>query len=436
MFAQVGLPPWRQLYSLPGAPGPSTDPTAWVPSADGQKASVFLDFVNNRYWWSGAVQSYASLTATGAPTRGADGVNFGATAALSIPASTWFTAAEGTVLFDARLDWPNSGTKTGFSFGNVGGAPRAELSLESDSSGSILLFNGGFISQGGMGNGGQFPRYGVTWKNGVNVFGGVSQDGIVLAAAGSINFDQSLGSGNQMGRRIFDGGQNLSATNTGRLRTLTIFNRQISQAAFNTLMAQTSFTNLHVLGDSFVNTYSDVGNNAARAIRLLMNDGYRLFTMDGVGGSSLADQATRYSASSAAVKARTLIIMDGGVNGDATANLAALQTIVSTCTSGRWVYVQPSPEDFIQGGASRTTWDGIQSTLLAWITANGGANRYVECLTALKAANDGSAQDLIDVANNIVPTSLRLPGDPIHENNAGSLVRWGQIWNRIKSLGW
>lgn len=403
---------------------------SWVPTADGVPASVYLDFVNNRYWWNGAQHTFAELGAQGGATRDANGLNTGATGYIPLPWNGWHSPTGVTVFADVRRDWPNANTGCVFSYGNSGGAPRAEFDVTSGSVGRTLLFDGGFVVQS-YGQGAQFSRLGSNFSSTGSIFGELSAAPAANLGAG---FTVGLGSGGDVGRRKFDGTDYFGATDNGRIRSLTIFNRQISTSAFNTLMLQTNFTNLYTLGDSFINAYSDAGVGASRAIRLLMTDGQRAFSMDGVGGSSLADQATRYAAATAEQKSRTLIIMDGGVNGDASANLAALQSIVSNCASGRWLYVQPSPENFIQGSGTRTTWDGIQSTLLSWITANGGANRYVECLTALKAANDGSTQDLADVANNIVPSSLRT--DTIHENNAGALVRWTQIWNRIKLLGW
>lgn len=410
----------------------SVEADVWPPVADGEQAAVALDFINDRYWWDGQAHTYDELVATGSPTRGTDGLATGEDGYLQIPWSGWHNPEEMTIFADVRRDWPNEGTGCVFSFGNVGAAARAEFDMLAGSTGRTLLFDAGFVVQS-YGQGAQFARFGSSFKNGGSIFGEVSAAPPANLGTG---FTVGLGSGGDIGRRKFDGSDYFGATDNGRIRSVVLFNRQISDSAFDSLMLQTNFTNLHLLGDSFINSYDDSGVGASRAIRLLMTDGQRALSMDGVGGSSLAEQAVRYAASEDEVKSRTLVIMDGGVNGDAAANLAALQSIVSNCTSGRWLYVQPSPENFIQGSDARATWDGIQSTLLSWITSTKGANRYVECLTALKAANDGSDQDLADVANNIVPTSLRLPGDAIHENNAGAFVRWSQIWNRIKFLGW
>ena len=181
---------------------------------------------------------------------------------------------------------------------------------------------------------------------------------------------------------------------------------------------------IHVLGDSFVTP------SFVTALMTGLADKRRVITTDGVGGSTLSQQLDRFLATPQFWD-RTLIIMDGGLDSDQTTALAKVAALRDTLTPlvKRWIYVQPSPQEMWAGTPGRLTFDATVAALQAAFP-----NNYVECLTALKAANDGSANDLADVANDIVPRSLRI--DPIHENATGTGVRCGQIAAFINGKGW
>ena len=67
------------------------------------------------------------------------------------------------------------------------------------------------------------------------------------------------------------------------------------------------------------------------------------------------------------------------------------------------------------------------------LAANYGG-RFVDAYAALAAANNGSSQDLADVANGYTPASLRT--DPIHLNDAGYSVVAAAFKSRNDALGW
>jgi lysophospholipase L1-like esterase len=63
-------------------------------------------------------------------------------------------------------------------------------------------------------------------------------------------------------------------------------------------------------------------------------------------------------------------------------------------------------------------------------------NRCVDIPAALAAANNGSAQDLSDVANGWTPTSLQLGGSAIHLNDQGQIVVHNAVAAKLNALGW
>lgn len=67
----------------------------------------------------------------------------------------------------------------------------------------------------------------------------------------------------------------------------------------------------------------------------------------------------------------------------------------------------------------------VNSTFASLYT--GPRVKYVAIVAALQAHGDGSTQDNLDIANGMIPTSLRNPGDATHLNAAGHLIVAAQI---------
>ncbi len=182
----------------------------------------------------------------------------------------------------------------------------------------------------------------------------------------------------------------------------------------------------HFLGDSFV---------MSAAIQAFAQTNwvgqYRVVTTDGVDGSTLTQQATRYLASSATVKAKTLVILDGGLDTDAATSIAAIDAIVAAAGHGRWLYVEPSPGVLVTGSPERIVWDAM----VAAIRAHVGESHFVPTLALALTLGDGSANDLADIANGIWPRSLR--SDSIHPTDAawGSVIG-SQLVAKLATLGW
>jgi hypothetical protein len=181
-------------------------------------------------------------------------------------------------------------------------------------------------------------------------------------------------------------------------------------------------TALYLLGDSFV-----ASGFFASTMSTTFSD--RTTTANGVNGSSLVSQAARFSTRTSFFD-NILIIMDGGLSDSSADAITAIDSMVANLTSSKWVYVQPSPAELIDGSANRNDWNARVNAIVSHV----GASNYVECLTDLQAGNDGSANDLQDVSDDIVPRSLRT--DTIHENQAGADIRVAQVQAFIAAKGW
>ena len=93
---------------------------------------------------------------------------------------------------------------------------------------------------------------------------------------------------------------------------------------------------------------------------------------------------------------------------------------------------------YLVGGIITGSIDG-GSGLASFLATNAALSatygpRYVDLLGALQAANDGSANDLSDIAAGWVPRSLR--SDPVHLNDAGYAVVAAQFKAKTLAMGW
>lgn len=78
-------------------------------------------------------------------------------------------------------------------------------------------------------------------------------------------------------------------------------------------------------------------------------------------------------------------------------------------------------------------------TVAAWQALNARlsaryGSRFVDLMGLLQAANDGSGNDLADIAAGYVPRSKR--SDAVHLNNAGYAVVAGAMYAATVAFGW
>ena len=218
--------------------------------------------------------------------------------------------------------------------------------------------------------------------------------------------------------RIHIGNVNGATQMAGTLRRFTYFARRVPAITARAEWYDRFPEALHILGDSFANTtYFLPAVKAAYS-------GYKV-TIDGVGGSTLTQQASRY-ALTPALWNRTLIIMDGGIEAGPEAPLAE---IISHTSEDRWLYVQPSPGNKANAeSGSPPNYENWTNWLADARTVVPNGN-YVECLAALQAANNGSGTDLADVAAGCVPSSLLTdaPAEKLHEGATAAGIRAGLV---------
>ena len=185
----------------------------------------------------------------------------------------------------------------------------------------------------------------------------------------------------------------------------------------------------HLLGDSFLNNgfaLQDLRAQAGLSISM---------TQDGVGGTSITQQAARFAADPASWN-RLLIINDGGFDGTAEEAIAAIDGIRSNLTHDYWLYMEPMIHaEVIIGHANRAATEAKHQAMALAL-----GDRFVPCQAALIAAaisdpeDPGYEQDQIDAANGVYPASCR--NDNSHPSLKGIAVRNTQVLARMQALGW
>lgn len=189
------------------------------------------------------------------------------------------------------------------------------------------------------------------------------------------------------------------------------WNRKMTSAQLHGNMRNGNYPPIHLIGDSALNTGSQL-----EEIALLCTDDYIAFSQDGVGGSTLEDQATRFDSDSLHWTS-TLVIIDIGLSDTQANALVAIADMVANLARPNWFYVEPNYVD---------------SAILDAIADYAGTH-YIPTRSLMQTANDGSPEDLEDVANGILPRSLRI--DAVHLNTAGMTVYAGIIHDYISAQG-
>jgi hypothetical protein len=395
-------------------------------------AALHLDFLDRRYWWDGVERAFSDLViAAGSPALAARGLSITTGDRVHLPAPALFRFDGGTLL----VEWDRDGVFADYGcvFSAIGsGSPGDSFSASvlshdtSVNSRAARLFSrsatqvhaanpiGNAGLQTGVGRAlyswavGRQPR--AAALGGASLTFGTSQ----TAAAGA---PTTLA----LGYRLFAADEYLR----GYVRRVTYWAADASAAWIQAQAAIAPLT-CHILGDSFV---------MAVPIQTLAQSTwvaqFRVVTADGVGGSTLTQQATRYLASSSTVKAKTLVILDGGLDTDTATSIAAIDAITAAAGHGRWLYVEPSPAEQAAGTPGRIAWDAT----VAAIRAHVGEDHYVETLSRALSLGDGGPDDLADIANNIWPRSLR--SDSIHPTNTGWMSVIGtQLAAKFAAMGW
>lgn len=201
-----------------------------------------------------------------------------------------------------------------------------------------------------------------------------------------------------------------AAYTTSTVKRVSYWPRKLSSISGQADLYTSRQHEILMLGDSFTNP------TLAGAIRTRITG--RNLILDGVGGSTLQQQAARLE-TEPGLWDRTIIIMDGGLE-ETLDYMDGLRRIVACCNAAghaRYVYVQGSCGNNTQYALGTALRDGLEA---AWseVAAYMGADRYMPTFAQMRGFGDGGATDNALVAQGLMPRSLT--SDGLHENALGS----------------
>lgn len=383
----------------------------WVPAG----ASLVVDFENSRFYWGGEEKALSDLTET------ANGYYLDD---VSWWNESWTFCVEYT-------PGPLETEQHIFSLGAMSGTDRIELYLIDSAGYKPRLYynppntNCDVNQVSRSGDGSPFNPYGRT-----RVMFAVTPDAVPWSGWSGKLVSQfgsnTPGTATTVNRTAFGFRAKFSDKHfLGTLHRVVCWPTALSQARIESVLTQAERPHLHLLGDSFATSVAE------EKILALTTARYIPFSRDGVGGSTLAQQATRFAAMPARYRDATLLIMDGGATGTSSEAISALNDITSLLTHDRWAYIEPGfGTNHTIGSPNRTAYDAWLDT----VRAHCGEGHFIPTYDAMLAANDGGSQDLQDVADGIWPTSLR--SDGLHPNEAGLTVLASCIVPYCELRGW
>ncbi len=101
------------------------------------------------------------------------------------------------------------------------------------------------------------------------------------------------------------------------------------------------------------------------------------------------------------------------VGWDGSNTLANIASMVALCQPGWFRILEILPKsldsNYFTGGSKRVILDSVNNQLAALY-----GSAFIRLLSALQAGGTGTGQDATDVANGVVPSSIRQPADTIH----------------------
>ncbi|RWG39428.1 hypothetical protein [Mesorhizobium sp.] len=161
-----------------------------------------------------------------------------------------------------------------------------------------------------------------------------------------------------------------------------------------------------------------------------------------LGGTSFAQQVA-FLAAKPLLWSGILVMWEGGINPEPDIPnqvIAKIQDQVNMLTPffKRWLILEPSPGITYLGSPGRQVGNPAHYDAQVAAIAAAFPNNFVPTLEVLQANNNGSAQDLADVAGDAVPSSLmdNPPTDTIHLNVAGATIGASCGSTAIINRGW
>ncbi|RWO34742.1 MAG: hypothetical protein EOS10_00110 [Mesorhizobium sp.] len=352
--------------------------------------AMLADFEGSQFFWAGASKVLGDLTST--PNG------------YTLANVSWRTSAATTYIIDYETDPAASAASYPFALDN-NGTVRIEFELQSLAGGSVnilRLYNnppGSNYNASNTYTAGQAgrQRFCVVAREGQPAIIGLNGNTVVTTGS-NIGVTTAINRASFFYRARFNDG-----VTTATKLAVRAFPRALSATEVEAVMAQGDEPPVHLIGDSFLNS-----NSLSNEVRLDLTDTYRMWSQDGVGGSTLVEQAARFALTPRYWDS-TLVIMDGGLSDTSAEAIAAIADMVSRLSHDRWFYMEPGyGTDQIAGSANRIAQDAKVAAIKAAYPGH-----FVPTLDAIQALNDGSPEDLDDVnVSDIWPRSLR--SDALH----------------------
>lgn len=206
----------------------------------------------------------------------------------------------------------------------------------------------------------------------------------------------------------------------GRIYAGLIINRSITDAEKQNLRVfYGSDDSVQCWGDSLTAGSGGYGKYPARLQDLILRVTYN----NGVGGETSAQIKTRFLANPAELMALTQVLWMGTNDNPLVNTWAPTKANIAEC-------VAAAGSRYLVLGIFGT---GMLDEINADLAATYGA-RFVELRAYLQSYNDGSVDDLADVAAGLIPRSLR--ADQIHLNDRGYELVAMAVADKLQSLGW
>lgn len=408
----------------------------WPPvSSDGVQATIALDFETGRYWWDGQPHTFSELSIlAGAPAISDNGYLPATGDRLTLPAAAFAEINPFAGTFEVEHDQvgtPVSG-QTLFALHGSSSSTRSRFELYTDNNGAIKLYhnyyNGTALVTVGDLQTSYVTTHPVTLTRRRKGVARYADGQYSRAASGTAGVSSTTAFGvapvgyrwsaSAIGYRAWDNSNYALATN---IKRLVYWPAALSDTALLARAKISTKTNLHMLGDSF-STSSLCGS-----VRDSLTPDFRSFRVDGVGGSTMSAQATRWAATPQFYD-HTLVSMDGsGPDEDVpTVYLPKLAEIVSRLTHNRWLYIEGginrlwTPE---QVAAKRALYAQIQAAY---------PNNFVPTYDYMRANGTGSTLG----ANGGEVWPANCYADDLHPNTEGNTVLGARIASVLMARGW
>jgi hypothetical protein len=396
----------------------------WLPRG----AVLHVDFENSRFYWDGAVKALGDLTDEGSGGYSISSYGFGynGVACVMIDYSpttdisnwtgdlfSWSRSTVDRVEFGVgNNDTNGDGVRLYIAPGNPSANfdPIAPQSISGEG-GAVWLRD-------------ERRRVFARIKNNSNSFfqadNGQSRNG-GAAGAGALGVPTKIGF--KWNARF--GG---AATNVD-LHRVTIWNVELSTPHIQAVGRAGTAKPVHLIGDSFLNVYG-VGT---RFMQLCSNASKIVpFSQDGVGGTTLTQQAARFEAYAGNDRAKwwdsTLVICEFGPEDSAQAQIEAIKRMLRLLRHDRWLYMQPAPSTTLSPVTNLPEKDAI---MRAWC-----GDHFVSTLQEAWDEGDGSSTDNDQIALGRWPVSLTISAADFHPNNAGQIFIAQRIYDELLARGW